>query len=191
VSAGDTSNSVANAALLYIGYDGGAVTGFAPNFDSSTPGKALAGLYEPCVETVARQFGWDFGRAVVALTLTGNVAPVPWAYEYLYPSNGVELWQLQPPTVVDPNNPLPVNWSVGNNEVSSVQTKVVWTNLVNAVATYHNNPTEATWDPGFREAVVRLLASELAGALAGKPDMLQTMLESGSAMEQQAEARPD
>lgn len=167
------------------------VTGLAPTFDNSTAGKALQYLYAPCVATVARQFGWDFGRSIVNLTVTGNAPPVGWTFEYVYPSNGVELWQLQPPSLSDPNNPLPVNWSVGNAEVSSIQTKVIWTNLANAVAAYHNNPTEATWDPGFREAVARLLASELALAIGGKPDVAQMMLESAAAMETQAEGRPD
>ena len=39
-----------------------------------------------------------------------------------------------------------------------------------AAAVYNNNPSEDTWDAGFREAVVRMLASELAEAVAGRPD---------------------
>lgn len=186
-----TSNDVANEAIQYLGDNQSPVTGFAPTFDNSPAGVALQYVYEGVVQFVARQFGWDFGRAIVALTLSGNVAPVGWTYEYLYPSNGVELWQLLPPTLVDPNNPLPVNWSVGNTEVNAVQTKVIWTNLLNAVATYHNNPTEATWDPGFHQAVVRLLSSVLASAIGGKPDLTQLLLESSAAVETQAEMRPD
>lgn len=186
-----TSQDIANQALLMVGGNQPLITGQAPNFDDSTAGKAVAKLYAPCVATVARQFGWDFGRSLVALSVTGNTAPVGWTYEYVYPSNGVQLWQLQPSIEVDPNNPLPVNWSVGNVEVSGIQTKVIWSNLPNATATYNNNPTEATWDAGFREAVVRLLASELAMALEGKPDVVELMLQSAAAMETQAEGRED
>ena len=185
------SNAVANEALLYMGGDQPPVSGESPGFDNSTVGQALQYVYEPVVQFVARQFGWDFGRAIVALSLSGNPAPVGWTYDYLYPTNGVELWQLLPPTIVDVNNPLPVNWSVGNTEVASVQTKVIWTNLQNAIATYHNNPTEATWDPGFHQAVVRLLSSVLASAIGGKPDLTQLLLESSAAVETQAEMRPD
>lgn len=186
-----TSNDLANQALQLVGDNQPAVTGQSPTFDSSTAGKALQKLYPACVATVQRQWGWDASRNVVALSTTGNTPPFGYAFEYTYPSNGIEVWQLLPATITDPNNPLPVNWTVGNALVSSVQTKVIWTNLASAQAAYNNNPSEATWDPLFREAVVRLLASELSIALEGKPDTAQLNLQSGSAFETLAEARPD
>lgn len=186
----ETSNSVANSAIQLIGDNQPAVTGYAPTFDSSPAGKALAQLYAPCVATVARQHGWDFARNTVALVLSGNTAPMPWTYEYLYPTNGVEVWELMPATI-DPNNPLPLNWNVANALVSAVQTKVIQTDTASAVAVYNNSPSESTWDALFREAVVRLLASELAMALAGRPDSAQSLLESGSAFESIGEARDD
>ena len=186
-----TSNDIVNQAIQLFGNNQPRVTGNAPNFDSSPTGKAAALLYGPCVQTVGRQFGWDFARNSFALAPTGNVAPFPWAYEYTYPANGIEIWQLLPATVADPNDPLPVNWSVGNTVVGSIQTKVIWTNQSGAVAIYNNNPTESTWDPLFREAVVRLLASELGMALAGRPETSQNLLESGAAFESLGESRPD
>jgi hypothetical protein len=185
-----TSNDVANQAINLIGDNQPAVTGQYPAFDNSTAGLALQKLYGPCVRTVARQFGWDFARQTVVLTLSGNVAPLDWAFEYLYPGI-VELWQIQPGTITDANNPLPQNWSVGNVLVGGLPTKVVWSNLANAVGTYNNNPSEAVWDPLFRESVVRLLASELAVAVGGRPDLGQGLLESGGAFESIGEGRPD
>jgi hypothetical protein len=187
-----TSNDVANEALQYIGDNLPAVNGQAPTFDNSTAGVALQRFYTPVVQTVARQFGWDFARNTAALALSGNPAPSGWLYEYLYPSNGIEVWQLLPtPPFADANNPLPVNWNVGNTLVASVQTKVIWSNLANAEATYNNSPTESTWDPLFREAVVRMLASVLGMAIAGRPDLAQAYLESGAAFESIGEGRPD
>lgn len=186
-----TSQDVANQAIELMGGNQPPVTGYAPSFDDSTTGQALQKLYGPCVATVARQFGWDFARTQAALTPSGNSPPAGWAEEYLYPSQGVEVWQLLPPTLADPNAPLPINWAVGNAEVSSVQTKVIWSNLSGALAAYNNNPAESTWDPGFRESVVRLLASELALALAGKPDLAENYLQSGAAFESIGEGRPD
>lgn len=187
-----TSNDVANEAIVLIGDDQPFVNGVAPTFDNSAAGKALQKLYAPCVATVQRQFGWDASRNAVALTASGNTPAMPgWAYEFLYPSNGIEVWQLMPATLTDPNNPLPVNWDVGNNLVSGTQTKVIWTNLQNAQAIYNNNPSENTWDALFRESVVRLLASELAIALAGKPDTSQLLLDSGAAFGNLGEQRPD
>lgn len=185
----ETSNSVANSAIQLIGDNQAAVTGFAPTFDNSAAGQALQKLYAPCVATVARQFGWDFARRTVALSLSGNTPVFPWTVEYLYPSNGVQVWQLTPETLADPNNPLPVNWEEANAQVSGVQKKVIHCNLVNALAVYNNNPTEATWDSLFREAVVRLLASELAMAIAGRPDTADALIKSGAAFETIGEGR--
>lgn len=183
------SNQIANQALLYMGGNMPPVTGLAPTFDNSTAGKALQRLYVPCVQTVGRQFGWDMARRLIALTLSGNPANVLWQFEYLYPANGVQIWQLVPSVILDANNPLPTTYSVGNTLVAGVQTKVIWSNLANAMMNYNNNPTENVWDSLFREAVVRLLASELAMAIAGKPDVSQGYLQSGGAFEKISEER--
>jgi len=184
-----TSTDIANQALMEMGGNQPPVTGLAPTFDDSAAGKALQKLYVPCVQFVGRQFGWDFARAAVALTLSGNAAPLGWTLEYLYPTGGVQVWQITPAALTDANNPLPVNWAVGNASVNGTQRKVIWTDQANARAYYNNNPTEDTWDAGFREAVVRLLASELSLAVAGKPDAAQVLLQSGADMEKIAEGR--
>lgn len=191
-----TSNDVVNQAIDLIGDDQPPVTGFAPTFDSSVAGKAAALLYRLCVNAVGRQFGWDFARNSVALTVTGNAPPLGYAYEYAYPMFGgsvaIELYQITPAFPLnDPNNPIPIDWTVGNNVVSGTQSKVVWTNQQNAVAMVNNNPNESTWDSLFQQAVVRLLASSMAMAIAGKPDIAQSMLESGSAFESLGEMRRD
>ena len=173
---------------MLIGGNQPLVTGTAPNFDSSDAGKAASAVYADTVAAVAREFGWDFARNTVALTTTGNTAPFPWSVEYNYP-NGVQVWQLAPASLTDANNPLPVNWAVGNAQVSGAQKKVIWSNLSGALATYNNNPAESLWDGDFVEAVVRLLASKLAMAIAGKPDTAQGLLQSGAAFETIAEGR--
>lgn len=185
-----TSNTIANQALQMLGDNaGGPVSGQNPTFDTSTAGIALQNLYGPCVQTVGRQHGWDMARNTVTLTLSGNAAPFPWAYEYKYPTNGIQVWQVMPAGVVDANNPLPTNWIVANAIVAGQQQRVIQTTLVNALAVYNNNPNENTWDALFREAVVRLLVSELSIALFGKPDAAQGYLESGGAFESIGEAR--
>lgn len=185
-----TSNDVANAALQLSGDNAPSVSGNDPTWDQSTAGVALQKLYSFCVQTVARQFGWDFARNLFTLVSTGNTPPVGWAFEYAYPGV-VEVWQLVPTTIPDANNPIPINWSVGNVLVAAVQTKVIWTNQVAAKAYYNNNPTENVWDPLFREAVVRLLGSELSIALNGRPDTAEGLLNSGAAFENIGEMRPD
>ena len=184
-----TSNSVANQAIAYIGGNIPLVQGQSPTFDGSAAGIALQTLYPSCVRTVLKQHGWDFSRNSFALALTGNTAPLGFAYEYAYPPVAVEIMQIMPPTQADVNNPLPQNWVVGNALVGGAQSKVIWSGLKSAVAVLDNAPTESTWDAGFQEAVVRLLASELAMSLFGRPDTTQQMLDSGGAFENIAETR--
>jgi hypothetical protein len=186
-----TSQIVANNALQLVGDNQPLVSAGAPNFDQSPAGVALQQLYAPTVATVMRQFGWDLARNTQPLALTGNPAPFPWAFEYTYPANCLEVLQVAPPSIADPNDPLPVNWSVGNDVVGGDQVKVIFSNLAGALVVYNNGPAENTWDPLFTEAVVRLLASKLAMAIAGRSDTAQTLLQSGSAMEQIAETRGD
>lgn len=184
-----TATDIVNQALQLIGDNQPAVTGTAPTFDSSPAGVAAARLYAPCVQTVGRLFEWDMARNTVTLVASGNTPPFNWAHEYLYPTNGVEVWQIAPSTLSDPNNPLPVNWVVANVLVSGVQRKVIHTEQANAVAVYNNNPGPDVWDAGFREAVVRLLASELAVAVAGKPETAANLLESFNAFVAAAKMR--
>jgi hypothetical protein len=188
------STDIVNQAIFLIGDDQPPVTGVAPTFDSSVAGKAAAQLYYLCVRAVGRQFGWDFARNQFPLVATANAPPLGYAYEYSYPVFAglvaPEIYQLVPPfPVADPNNPAPIDWTIGNTIVSGTQTKVIWSNLQNAAVICNSNPSESLWDPLFQQAVVRLLASAMAMAIAGKPDVAQGMLESGSAFENLAEAR--
>ena len=186
-----TSADIVNQALQLIGGNQPPVTGTSPTFDDSAAGKAASYLYVPTVQTVARQFGWDFARKTVALTLTGNTAPYPWAYEYGYPAQAVEVWSLMPSDEADANDPLPYNFNVANAVVSGQQTRVIHTNLATPLAVYNNAPNENAWDASFREAVVRLLASNLAMAIAGKPDVAEGHLKAYGAFQQIGEGRQD
>ena len=181
---------VVNEALALVGFDGAPVTGNAPSFDSSTSGKIASRIYVPAVQAVARQFEWDFSRQIASLSLSGNAAPFPWSYEYLYPALAVQLWQVTPPSLTDANDPKPVNFVVGNAQVASVSTKVIWSNLAAARAVFNGLPPVAVWDAGFRAAVVRLLASEFAMAGAGKPEVAQGTLEAFGQFVAGASERP-
>lgn len=180
-----TSNTVANQALNLIGNNTAPVLGEWPNFSSGTgtagtAGKALNLLYGPCVATVQQQFEWDASRKEVNLSPSGGVASLGFAYEYLYPANGIQVWQIRDRVALDPFDPIPYNFVEGNAVVGTAQVRVIWTDVASAAAIYNNNPIENNWSPGFREAVVRLLASELAVALAGRPDTAQGLLDSAS-----------
>lgn len=186
---GLTPTQVVNRAINQFGDDQPPVTGTLPNFDTSPAGVAAASLYPSVVQTVLRTYGWDFSRNLATLTTTGNTPPPQFAYEYAYPAMGIEIRQVQPNAITDPNNPSPVRWTVGNVLVASVPTKVIWTDIPSALATISNQPPEGLWDAGFTEAVVRLLASEMAMAIAGRPDTSKGLLESAGDFERAAETR--
>ena len=166
-----TSQDVVNEALSLIGYDGAPVSAPAPNFDSSAPGQIAMRTYPYAVQAMARMYGWSFARTTAILSLTGNAAPFPWKYEYSFPSNCVDVWQLAPQGISDINNPTPMSWARGVDVVAGAQVSVILANLQNAMAIFNGNPTESTWDALFRAAVVRYLASEFAVANLGKPDL--------------------
>src|SRR5271165_2273917 len=120
-----TSQDVVNEALAWIGYDGFPVSGPAPNFDSSTPGQIAQRTYPYAVAAVSRINSWSFPRTVATLVVTGNTAPFPWPYEYGFPANCIDVWQLMPTSLADHNNPVPVAWARGISIVSSVQSSVI------------------------------------------------------------------
>lgn len=186
------SSAVVNQALMLQGDNSAPVTGSWPSFNETNPaGKAANILYGPCVQTVMRQFEWDFTRNTVALVLSGNVAPTPWSLEYKWPDNAIQIWQILPPSEDDPNDPLPINFVVANATVDASQQRVIQTNLADALVVFDNYPSEGTWDADFRETVVRLLASELAMALSAKPEITQGLIQSSAAFEQVGEGRQD
>ena len=168
--AAGTSQNVVNEALALIGYDGFPVSGPAPNFDNSVPGKIAQAVYPYAVAAVARINSWSFPRTVATLAATGNAAPFPWSVEYGFPAGCIDVWQIASPSD-GPNNPIPRSWARGVATVSLVQSSVIWTNLSPAVAIYNSNPLESAWDQLFWETVVTYLAARFALADLGKPDL--------------------
>lgn len=186
-----TSQDVVNEALALIGYDGNPVSAPGPNFDSSTPGKVAQRTYPYAVAAVGRLNAWSFPRTVAALALTGNAAPFPWAFEYGFPANCIDVWQLMPPSLTDPNNPVPVSWVRGVSVVASVQSSVIWANLASAQAVFNSNPLESVWDPLFRETVVSYLAAVFGMANLGKPDMAEFYMDKWKQLMPAAASRTD
>lgn len=185
------SSNVVNEALQLIGFDGNAVTGSAPTFDTSTAGQSAALFYNDSIAAVTRLHQWDFARTTAPLVLSGNPAPFPWSYEFIYPEDCVQLWQVTPQTIADVNNPAPSDWVRGVNIIGSIQQSVIWTNVSLAQAIYAGSPTPASWDPVFRANVILYLASRFAVSLLGKPDLAQSLFEQVGTMTQIGSTRSD
>jgi len=185
-----SSSDIVNEALLLIGDDGPPVTGVWPNFDGSTNGNIAMTTYGPAVQAAMRAHNYDFVRTVAALALSGNAAPLGFAYEYLYPASLIQVWQLTPAfPLSDPNDPLPTHGTVGVSVVNTAKTKVIWSDVPNAEVVGNGAPPESLWDASFRAAAVRLLAAEFAMAGAGKPDVAQGYLEAFGSFDALADRR--
>lgn len=185
-----SSADIVNRAIQFNGgfNNNGPVVGNPPAFDGSEYGKAAGQLYNAVVQTVGRQFGWDFSRNDATLTASGGTPPPDWNFEYLYPTNGIQVRQVLPPTI-DPNNPIPTRWTVGYNTIGQQPVKVIWTDVAVTKAYISGQPPESLWDSLFTETVVRLLASELALAVPAKPDSSQTIITQAETFEQIGESR--
>jgi hypothetical protein len=174
-----TQASIVNRAAAEIAAEA-TVTGEWPNFSGGGNVSTYANiLYPGVVSLVAREQDYECLKFVASLVPSGLVPLPPWQFEYLYPADCVRIRQITPPTW-NANDPQPVEWSVEEHPNAGTLQKVIGCNIANAMAVYTTavtNVSEAQWDALLQEAVVRTLASELAMAIAGRPDFSRVTLE--------------
>jgi hypothetical protein len=158
-----------------------------PAGDSIAAANAASILYQPIYLAILRQNDWDFARKTAPLAIAAGSAAQPWAYQYAYPADCIQLRQVAPAAaaIIDPNDPHPVRWAVAGEIV-----KVILSNQSGAVGIYTVDVQDPTlWDWGFAEAMVRALASSLALTLAGRPDFAREKLTEAAQFESIAEGR--
>lgn len=184
---GTTSTSICNRAIAQaVGQY--TLTGFPPDFDNSTAANACNLLYAPCWQMLLRDQDTEFSRLTAALT-AGGTPSNQWSNAYLYPLDCLKIRTVQPATWIS-YDPQPVRWSEQNQIIATVATRVILCNVQNAKLVYTtSNITEAVWDFSFQEAVVRLLASELSLAIAGRPDLSRVLLGQAGNILQSGEAK--
>jgi hypothetical protein len=184
-----TAANLVNRALVEIGSQT-----LITSLTDGTPYANIAlQVFDPFFNFLVRQADWDFTRAVVGPSLTGNTAPFPWTVEYVYPSTASRIRYLTPGAVANPFDPQPVRFAVGT-VLEAEPTKVIWADIVVGQIIYSLAVVEEIQldytDPMFQEALVRMLASAFSMANAGRPDYSRIMLEWASQFEQLGEGRP-
>jgi hypothetical protein len=180
-----TREDVVNRALEQIGAQTQITSLFPP--DGSSTAEAASVLYYGAVDMVLREANWDSARTTAPLaTATGGTVPKPWIFEYLYPSDCVQVRQIMSPSF-DPNDPRPLRCAVAIDV--GLGKKVILASIADALAVYTVRPTEDEWDAILTEAIVRTLASSLAMAMAGRPDFSRTKLEEAIQIAQLGERR--
>ena len=144
--------------------------------DTTPEGIAASLLYAQCVQLCLREMSPEFARKQAALVLNGLAAPAPWAFDYTYPSDCVGIRQVMPASS-NANDPQPVRWFVHPVIVMGSSVNAIATNQIGALLVYTTNAVvEPQWDNIFTESVVRMLASELAMPIGGRPDFAKQKL---------------
>lgn len=164
------------------------LSGTNPAFDASAAAKACGLLYDPAWQMLLREQDTEFSRFTGTL-VAGGIATYPWSNAYLYPSDCLKIRTVVPATW-DPNDPQAIRWSEQNQIISTVPTRIILTNVPSAKLVYTtSNVTPDVWDFSFQEAVVRFLASQLALAVAGRPDLSRALLGQSGGILQSGEAK--
>lgn len=190
--ASGTLLSICNRALLALGNQ----SQISSLSEGSPQANACATLFQPTYEQLARTAHWGCLRYEQNLTLLlaaqgtqENPAgappfpPIPWAYQYQYPSNCLQMRFILPnlntpsggipifsaPTGAPMSVPGPrqIPYQVAyNTDTNGNPLQVILTNLSQAVAIYTvNQPNPEIWDSSFQAAMVASLAAFLVPAL--------------------------
>lgn len=174
-----TQIQIVNAALVLINSQS-QITALN---DGSTEANAANAVYATVVQLLLRQMDPDFARKGGILVLNPNqtqTSATPFAFVYTYPADCLRVRQVAPAIgAYDVNDPQPVRAAIAFDPLTmGGPAKVILSNQPSALAIYTTSlVTEAQFDPGFTEAVIRRLASPLAMAIAGRPDFARELLE--------------
>lgn len=209
--------NIVNRALLAIGSQS-QVSSFN---EGSAQANAGSTLYTPTFEQLARSAPWNCLRAQAPLTLisaaqgtpenpegtTLPLPPTPWLYQYLVPSNSLQIRFLVP-TLSTSNAGIPIfsvnttagaTWYTNTNipfavayatDSSNNPIQVILTNQSQAIAVYTvNQPNPQTWDSLFQGAMVASLAAYFVPALSLNMPLMQVQIKLAESMIQQARVR--
>lgn len=159
--------------------------------EGSKEAAACARHFAQAVATILQTAHWNFARKQVSLTLLKDATqtppdsvPVPWLYEYAYPSDCASGRYIMPLIAVQsadvpgsvqaaasvPNGMgPPVRWLVGlDTDSGGNPIKVILTNQPSAILVYTALIQDTgLWDDAFVEALYNYLASRIAITLSG------------------------
>ena len=193
---------VVNMALRRIGYP--IPVGYL--LEGSPAARVAVELYGQTRDELMRAADWDFARqsAVLVLLKTSPVGgygwanpwssifpPVPWNFEYAYPTGCLMVRSVRTtPTLLNVYDPQPNIFTLADDP-SVTPSKVILSNLANAVAVFTGRITDpAQWNDSFTEALVAALATRLQAALNPEPNADKERMEQEVQAGGMAIARP-
>lgn len=144
-------------------------------------------LYAQTRDELMRQYDWDFAERQIVMTLlksaprggyfppvtwSSQYPPLPWLYEYAYPSDCLKVRSIKPQALFlfDPD-PQYNAFSLGDDAPVNDQAapvKVLLCNVDGAILTYTGQITNpAQWEADFIEAFAAALGRRMAPGLVG------------------------
>ena len=172
---------VINLSLVRIGYK----DRVSSLYEGSAQAIQALDIYAQTRDSVLRNGSWMFAQRIVALELlkTGTAGgyfagnpwdpatnpPQPWLYEYTYPSDCLKVRSLKRPTgfLFNPD-PVPINYSLTNDNNYTPARKTLLCNITDAVLVYTGQVTDpATWEADFVEEIAAALGRRLVAVLMG------------------------
>lgn len=162
---------VINAALRSAGYP----RPIAEIYEGSRASRVAVEVYGPARDALLQSQDWDFAFRDAQLVATvGGSLRGGFLYEYNYPSDALRIRQVHGGSVAT-NDPQPVRFLVANDFTLNPPAKVIYTNQATAQAAYVGQITDpTTWNPGFTQAFVALLAKIFSFALQDSADLART-----------------
>lgn len=194
---------IANMALDVIGTR----SSIASLTEGSAESNAISRHWDNALDAVLRAAHWNFARKQIALTLLqdgtqGQPVPMPWLYEYAYPSDCVLFRQFMPCIQVNPVNgvgtPSPVaaygpppRFLPGTDlDANGNPIEVLLTNQPQGVGIYtFRNTNTAMWDSLFVQAFCAYLGARVCLTLTGDKATQRTALGQAQAYTEDAKAK--
>jgi len=161
-----TSADICNQALAAIAAKS-RVTSIAPPDTGSIEAEQCARYYNEAIETLLEMHEWSFATKRVALTGAGDTDTTSWLFRYVIPSDMCRLIAVLPEGVTSDHISAGVRAPAeAVRELDEDGVLRIYTNAENATLRYTAWVTDPNkWPPLFRQALVALLASKIAGPL--------------------------
>jgi hypothetical protein len=196
---------IVNQAIARIGYK----LRVGSLYDGSIAAKKALDLYAQTRDALLRDGDWPFAernitgnqlKAAPAQTWGGGAyvppngwnpvanPPLPWLYEYTFPSDCLKVRAVKPTPVFVPNfNPQPNIFAVLNDNAFTPPQRVVCCNIPNAIIVYTGQITDPTTMPSdFISTLADALGEGLSPVLASldlmKIKAAETQVDEGRAM---------
>lgn len=175
-------------------------------FDGTAAAKLALNLFSESRDEVLYSQPWLFAKRSASLGAATKTAPaggytgatqwsatypaMPWQYEYAFPADAIKILEIQPNNLPIPNyDPTPNPFEVVNEQSTSPSTRVILTNLPNAVGFYTGQVTNmSAWTQDFINAVVLKLGKRFLAALksGNQFETLMKQQDQGQAVQMQA-----